>query len=88
MAQVDAECSSCGGSGLYRGMAEKPGTAVVCLRCDGSGKQVIRYEPFVSRKEIRGVDLVYRSSGSLIVGRVGAYGNPISYREFLQGKMP
>lgn len=31
------ECPACGATGLYKGFAEPPGTAVICNRCDGKG---------------------------------------------------
>ena len=85
---VKAECSSCSGTGLYRGMAEKVGTAVVCLNCDGTGCREILYEPFVSRKSRDDVTMVYRSRGSFIATGVGPGGVGISYREFQSGKLP
>ena len=30
-------CKACGGTGLYKGFAEKEGCAVVCNQCNGSG---------------------------------------------------
>jgi len=39
---VLAECSSCHGTGLYSGMCEGPGVAVVCLTCDGLGGTVTK----------------------------------------------
>jgi len=34
----ECECSACKGTGLYVGMAEREGAAVVCSRCKGTGK--------------------------------------------------
>jgi len=36
--EMDIECPSCNGTGLYCGMGEKEGVAVVCCKCQGSGK--------------------------------------------------
>lgn len=88
MNSIDVECQSCSGTGLYRGMCEGPGEAVVCLRCDGSGKAVIHYKPFTGRQERDGVKTVRRSQGSLIIGPVGGAGKAITYDEFKRGKMP
>jgi hypothetical protein len=46
---VEIECPDCGGTGLYIGFAEGDGTAVVCSRCNGSGKKTLNYKPFVKR---------------------------------------
>jgi hypothetical protein len=35
--EFDARCTSCEGSGLYVGFAEKDGMAVVCSTCKGTG---------------------------------------------------
>jgi hypothetical protein len=87
---ADIVCRSCGGTGVYQGFAEPPETAVVCLGCEGTGceKYVLSYEPFEKRKRKRGVKWVQRSRGSLIVSGVGPHGDKISYKEFLNGKMP
>ena len=87
METIKAECSSCDGTGLYRGVAEKPGTAVVCLTCKGTGCRDIDYTPFSSRKRRSDVREVLLSRGSFIFS-CGPIGKPISYEEFLSGKMP
>lgn len=52
------ECRSCSGSGLHQGYAERVGIAVVCRECGGSGAQAQGYTPFVSRREVEGVERV------------------------------
>ena len=47
---VKEQCSSCGGTGLYTGMAEKDGAAVLCKRCQGSGAYILEYIPFTGKK--------------------------------------
>ena len=58
------ECSSCGGTGLYVGMAERGGAAVVCMECVGKGcveyKQ--KFNKFTGRKKRKNVIRVYKSS--------------------------
>ncbi len=88
METVKAECSACGGTGLYSGFAEPKGTAVVCVQCGGDGCQEIHYTPFTRRKGRRGITTVSRSRGSFIVTGVGPVGDSITYKEFHQGKMP
>ena len=34
MPSVKVACTTCDSTGLYRGMCERAGTAVVCLQCD------------------------------------------------------
>jgi len=87
MNTIKIECQSCDGTGLYCGMAEPKGTAVVCLTCSGTGCVDYRYKPFVKRKSKSGVNEVFRSRGSFILS-CGKYGNGISYRQFEGGQMP
>lgn len=85
---VEAECTACGGTGVYHGFAEPEGVGVVCLKCDGTGKMELKYTPFTGRKQRSGINTVMRSRGSLIVTGVGPTGGQVSYKEFLEGKMP
>lgn len=86
--EVKAECSSCGGTGIYRGFAEPPGVGVVCVNCDGTGASTILYTPFTTRKTRTDIKTVQRSRGSFIATGVGPVGNAVSYNEFLQGRKP
>ena len=88
MMEVKAECEACSGTGLYVGMCEKKGTAVVCIRCNGSGCQVIKYKPFERRKGKQGIEMVYRSRGSFIATGVGPQGGGVTYAAFAHGVMP
>ena len=85
---VEAECSDCGGTGVYCGFAEPKGTAVVCLGCDGTGCKKIFYKPFSGRRKKRGVQTVRLSGGRFIATGVGPSGGAITYQEFLDGKIP
>jgi len=85
---VQAECSACDGTGLYQGFAEPKGTAVVCIRCNGTGCSNLSYEPFTRRRGRKGVQMVRRSAGSFIATGVGPTGDSITYKEFASGKMP
>lgn len=62
--KAKAECSSCGGSGLYQGMGEREGAAVVCHTCDGTGCENINisYTPFTKKKKISSVKRVFKDS--------------------------
>jgi hypothetical protein len=60
------ECSACGGTGLYKGFAEPPGTAVICDKCKGKGWIECTYSsapPFTHRKVKNGVTRVFADSG-------------------------
>lgn len=84
---VKAECNSCDGTGLYQGMCEPEGVAVVCLGCKGTGCEEIAYKPFKKRKPKRGVKRVYLSPSRMILA-AGPRGDGITYAEFSKGKMP
>ena len=86
--EVLSECSACGGTGLYHGIAEPRGVAVVCLRCNGTGAVKIIYTPFTGRRLRTDVQQVQLSRGTLIFGGCGPMGRSISYEEFVAGKMP
>lgn len=86
--QAFAVCSSCGGTGVYSGMCEGKGNAVICLGCDGTGGAWIEWTPFVRRRRRHDIRWVSQSRGSFLATGVGAVGKRISYREFLKGKRP
>jgi hypothetical protein len=83
---VKAVCGSCGGTGLYEGLFEKKGEPVICLTCDGTGCQDFEYEPFLTRKKMRGVKAVHFSRGTFIATGVGKTGKQMTYKEFLSDK--
>lgn len=85
---IKAVCSGCGGTGLYSGLCEPVGVAVVCLCCGGTGCEELAYTPFTKRKGRRGIKTVRCSRGSFIGTGVGPYGKEISYKEFQAGKLP
>jgi urease gamma subunit len=47
---VQIECKSCDGTGLYIGVAEHDGAAVVCYRCKGTGEDTITFARFIERR--------------------------------------
>lgn len=81
---VDVYCDSCGGTGLYRGMLEPEGEAVICWMCKGSGKRTREIEVFAGRKPRTDVRLVRHTKGPLSYGKLPA----IPYQEFVDGNMP
>jgi len=62
--EVDEKCKSCGGSGLFTGMAERDGAAIVCSTCDGSGKHhfVYEYDDFTVRQDKLGIVRVFQAN--------------------------
>ena len=71
--EYDAACSACGGTGLYVGMGERDGAAVVCHSCKGTGcvHERITYEPFTARKDRANVHRVFQSNPGICVGGDG-----------------
>jgi hypothetical protein len=64
---LDVMCSACSGTGLYIGMGEKGGAAVVCRTCDGTGKDTLTYVPFTARNRTpRSVKSVHVARGYFI----------------------
>lgn len=85
---IKIECTSCSGTGIYRGFAEPQGVGVVCHSCNGTGAQDFKYAPFNGRAKRNDIQTVQRSRGTLIVTGVGPVGRSISYGQFLAGEMP
>lgn len=102
MAKIELyiECRSCNGTGVYIGMAERDGAAVVCRTCKGAGKEhfVLEYTEFTGRKLREDVKRVYLSGHGYVIaprqldvdgiGRVDLGAEGVSYDEFLSGKLP
>ena len=59
--EFDCECESCKGTGLYVGMAEREGSAVVCHTCKGTGKT--RSSEIDKRDDWGGKHLRHRFTG-------------------------
>ncbi|MFA5377068.1 MAG: hypothetical protein WC455_15055 [Dehalococcoidia bacterium] len=69
--ELEAECKTCGASGLYVGMAERDGAAVVCSTCKGTGKQIIKvdYADFEERKlPAKLVARVFEVNPGIVIG--------------------
>ena len=58
---LDIECQSCKGTGVYTGMGECEGAGVVCYQCDGTGKAHYHFEynEFEGRKVDPKIKRVY-----------------------------
>lgn len=68
--KVKEVCRSCGGTGLYQGMGEGKGAAVVCYKCKGTGcyEFIHTYEDFVVRKDSIGIERVYETNPGIGIG--------------------
>ena len=87
MGSIYYECGDCRGTGVYSGMCEGPGHAVVCLGCGGEGMAEFKYKVFTGRKRAKGIKTVSLSRGTFIVTGVGSKGEKVSYKDFLDGKL-
>ena len=82
-----ALCETCSGTGLYAGIAERDGFAVVCRSCDGKGwrNRVFEYDdPLATRPRRNGVVRVLYMNPGIICG-VGKAGK-LTYESY--GGMP
>lgn len=98
--EADVECTSCRGTGLYQGFAERKGAGVVCSTCDGTGKSHIKHEytPFTKRKKHKKVTRVYKTAGGYGIssedvmtqdGKLIEFSaGGVSYAEWLEGGEP
>lgn len=69
----DTECSACNGTGLYIGLAERSGAAVVCKKCKGTGCHVHSFEyiPFEGKKEPnKEIKRVYQTNPGIVIGTI------------------
>jgi hypothetical protein len=78
-------CVSCGGTGIYVGMAERDGVGIVCNKCSGTGgyRFVHEYEHFKNRKVRSDVNRVLPCNPGIIVGSNLDFGGK-SYIEWLE----
>lgn len=68
--EFDEKCKSCKGTGLYMGMAERNGAAVVCHTCKGTGCHHVKfeYEDFVKREPEPKAVRVYNVNPGIMIG--------------------
>lgn len=99
--EMEIQCKSCDGTGVYVGMCERGGAAVVCKTCKGTGKQHFKfeYEEFTGLKSRDDVIRVYADSyGYYIapkdvsfgaaIGKIDLRKEGVSYADFKNGVMP
>jgi hypothetical protein len=94
------QCAECKGTGLYQGMAEHDGAAVVCYSCCGQGCKLVtlKFEKFTEREILEGVKRVYHTAGGYGISakdvttregkliRFSEFG--CAYEEWLEGVAP
>ena len=73
---IQSYCEACGGTGLYSGIYEGQGEAVVCIPCGGTGCEELSIALFAGRKR--------RPNGvrSIRVSGIGGKGDVMTYKEF------
>jgi hypothetical protein len=72
--EIDEECRSCSGTGLYIGIAERDGAAIVCSQCGGSGcfHFVHEYAEFIGRlAHTKKIKRVYQVNPGVVIGEGG-----------------
>jgi hypothetical protein len=96
----EVACDSCDGTGLYVGMAERSGAAVVCTNCNGTGKVEFKrtFKKFKNRKVRKGVERVYETAAGYCISakdvttkegqtlHFSRFG--ADYKEWREGKTP
>jgi len=65
--QIQEVCTSCNGTGLYVGMTEMDGAAIVCASCKGTGYRVHEYTPFKKRELRPNVKRVYQVNPGIVI---------------------
>ena len=90
--EIECRCQSCTGTGLYVGIAERDGAAVVCHTCKGTGCQHIKleYDDFEGRQPRENVSRVYQANPGICIGtgnghRLEDFGG-LPYDDWLAGK--
>lgn len=90
---IEIECKACIGTGLYCGIAERNGSAVICQQCDGTGRQEFKYKPFAGRNRRQNVNRVFKSSFGYVHSAEDANGikfsdGGVAYNDWLNGDVP
>lgn len=73
--EFDCECEDCSATGLYQGMGERNGAAIVCYHCDGTGKvhRKLTYRDFEGRKRKDGIRRIYQTNPGIGIGEGNGY---------------
>ena len=97
--EIDIKCQSCNGTGLYVGMAERDGSAVICSTCKGTGKfhHKFSYEEFTEKNKRDDVKRVFKTScgfmhtpnDAMVEGKLIEFSKSgVSYKDWLKGDEP
>jgi hypothetical protein len=84
--EIIAECETCNGTGLYIGLAERNGLAVVCNHCNGEGYRKIEYKwkTFKEKKIIPNIKkVIKKNSGFVLTPELTSGG--LKYVDWLAG---
>lgn len=92
--EYDCQCESCKSTGLYVGIAEREGFAVVCYHCRGTGKKhaIIEYDDFNGKGKRENVTRVLQVNPGIVAGVNPAKGATLEsfggmpYQDWLDGK--
>ena len=79
---ISAQCRGCQGTGVYTGMGERYGMAVVCHTCRGTGEEKIPYVPFTGRQEREDVLRVVSTNPGIALTPDSTQGG-VSYQQWL-----
>ena len=68
--EIEQQCSSCSGTGLYIGMAERDGFATQCHQCKGTGKYIFKhsYKDFSGRQGSDKAKYVVKTNPGIVLG--------------------
>lgn len=85
--EIDIECKSCSGTGVYQGMAEQAGAAVVCCTCKGTGKEHYKfsYTEFTKRKQAKDVKRVFQHNPGFVISSDPKFGG-MPYKNWENGE--
>ncbi len=90
--EFDEQCRSCKGTGLFRGMAEGEGIAVVCYDCKGTGCYHFKreYDEFTGKKQRGGIQRVIEYNPGFGLGEGNGYVlsdfGGMTYEDWISGK--
>jgi len=68
--EYDEQCKSCKGTGLYIGIGERDGAAIICHTCNGTGCHhvCVEYDSFTIRQDNPNVRRVYKANPGICIG--------------------
>jgi hypothetical protein len=69
--EFDQQCQSCNGTGLYVGLAERNGAAVICRTCRGTGCYRFKheYDDFHGKQTSPNVKRVFEANPGIVIGQ-------------------